>query len=115
MRYRYLIPAFVAALAAGPVFAAPAFAADAQMAVLLKTLSNPFWGAMAQGIADGAKAAGVQYFQQAAESDQAAEAQLNICTTMMEHKPSAMIASAINSTNLLPCLKSATDAHIPVV
>lgn len=83
--------------------------------VLLKTLSNPFWGAMEAGVRDGAEAAGVEYYLQAVESDQAAEPQLNVCTTMLERKPDVMITAAINSTNLLPCLKAATDAGIPVV
>jgi len=83
--------------------------------VLLKTLSNPFWGAMEQGVRDGAKEAGVQYFMQAVESDQAAEPQLNTCNTMLERKPKAMITAAINSTILLPCLKRANEMGIPVV
>ena len=83
--------------------------------VLLKTLSNPFWGAMEQGIEEGTKEAGVEYFLQAVESDQAAEPQLNVCMTMLERQPDVMITAAINSTNLLPCLKQATDAGIPVV
>ena len=34
---------------------------------------------------------------------------------MLEREPDVMITAAINSTNLLPCLKQATDAGIPVV
>ncbi len=83
--------------------------------VLLKTLSNPFWGAMEQGIEEGTKEAGVEYFLQAVESDQAAEPQLNTCNTMLERKPAVMITAAINSTILLPCLKQATEMGIPVI
>jgi D-allose transport system substrate-binding protein len=82
---------------------------------LLKTLSNPFWGAMEQGIRDGAKQADVEYFLQAVESDQAAEPQLNTCNTMLERKPAVMITAAINSTILLPCLKRANEMGMPVV
>jgi len=92
-----------------------ALAQDGQYAVLMKTLSNPFWGAMGQGVEDGAKEAGVDYFIQAVESDQAAEPQLNVCNTMLERQPVAMITAAINSTNLLPCLKTAQDRGIPIV
>ena len=96
-------------LAAALIAATSAMAASADdkpvYGVLLKTLSNPFWGAMEQGIRDGAKAAGVEYFMQAVESDQAAEPQLNTCNTMLERKPKVMITAAINSTILLPCLK----------
>jgi D-allose transport system substrate-binding protein len=97
-------------------FAALTHAADKPVyGVLLKTLSNPFWGAMEQGIRDGAKEAGVEYFMQAVESDQAAEPQLNTCNTMLERKPKVMITAAINSTILLPCLKRANELGIPVV
>ena len=92
--------------------------ADAQQktyGVLMKTLANPFWGAMEKGVRDGAAEAGVQYYLQAVESDQAAEPQLNVCETMLQKKPDVMITAAINSTILLPCLKKATDAGIPVV
>jgi len=83
--------------------------------VLMKTLSNPFWGAMELGVREGAEAASVDYYLQAVESDQAAEPQLNVCNTMLERKPDAMITAAINSTILLPCLKRANDMEIPVV
>ncbi|WP_246226102.1 substrate-binding domain-containing protein [Chelativorans xinjiangense] len=92
-----------------------AHAQDGQYGVLMKTLSNPFWGAMGQGVEDGAKEAGVDYFVQAVESDQAAEPQLNVCNTMLERQPVAMITAAINSTNLLPCLKAAQEQGIKVV
>ncbi|SMC82343.1 substrate-binding domain-containing protein [Primorskyibacter flagellatus] len=98
-----------AAAAASPV------QAEGEYGILMKTLANPFWGAMGQGVEDGAKAADVEYFIQAVESDQAAESQLNVCNTMLERRPVAMITAAINSTNLLPCLKSAQDAGIKIV
>lgn len=106
-------------LAAGLIAAGLGTAAQAEdkpvYGVLLKTLSNPFWGAMELGIRDGATAAGVEYFMQAVESDQAAEPQLNTCNTMLERKPKVMITAAINSTILLPCLKRANEMGIPVV
>lgn len=96
--------------------AASASAADKPVyGVLMKTLSNPFWGAMELGVRDGAKKADVDYFLQAVESDQAAEPQLNTCNTMLEKKPAVMITAAINSTILLPCLKHANELKIPVV
>ncbi|MCR4267203.1 substrate-binding domain-containing protein [Nitratireductor sp. ZSWI3] len=97
------------------VLATQAQAADKVYGVLMKTLSNPFWGAMEEGVKDGAAAASVEYYLQAVESDQAAEPQLNVCNTMLQRKPDAMITAAINSTILLPCLKQATDMGIPVV
>ncbi|GAB0117686.1 substrate-binding domain-containing protein [Acidisoma sp. 7E03] len=105
-----------AALALGLANPPGARAADAPTyGVLLKTLANPFWGAMAKGIAEGGRQSSVTIFQQAAQSDQDAATQLNLCTTMLERKPAALIAAAINSSNLLPCMKSANEAGIPVV
>lgn len=89
--------------------------AEGEYGILMKTLANPFWGAMGEGVEEGAKAAGVEYYLQAVESDQAAESQLNVCNTMLERKPIAMITAAINSTNLLPCLKAAQSKGIKVV
>jgi D-allose transport system substrate-binding protein len=104
------------ALVLAAALGATAQAADKPVyGALLKTLSNPFWGAMEQGIHQGAEEAGVEYFLQAVESDQAAEPQLNTCNTMLERKPAVMITAAINSTILLPCLKQANDMGIPVV
>src|ERR1700727_1920505 len=93
-----------------------AFAADKPVyGVLMKTLSNPFWGAMEKGVDEGGKSAGVEIFLDAVESDQAAEPQLNACNTMLQKKTAAMITAAINSTILLPCLKQANEMKIPVV
>ena len=104
----------IAALAVA--FAVPAQAEDKPVyAVLLKTLANPFWGAMQQGLMSGAGGTGADAYVTAVENEGAVEPQLNACTTMLERKPAALLAAAINDTNLLPCLKQAVDAGIPVV
>ena len=115
MLKRLTSSASIAALALG-LAASAAYAADKPVyGVLMKTLSNPFWGAMEKGVDEGAKKADVDIFLEAVESDQAAEPQLNACNTMLQKKPAAMITAAINSTILLPCLKQANDMKIPVV
>ena len=114
MLKRILAGASIAALALG--LAGSASAADKPLyGALMKTLSNPFWGAMEKGVDAGAQKAGVDLFMQAVESDQATEPQLNACNTMLEKKPAVMITAAISSTNLLPCLKHANELKIPVV
>ncbi len=107
--------ASIAALALGLAASAAVAADKPTYGVLMKTLSNPFWGAMEKGVDEGAKKADVDIFLEAVESDQAAEPQLNACNTMLQKKPAAMITAAINSTILLPCLKQANDMKIPVV
>src|ERR1700677_3242720 len=109
------LAASITALALGLATSA-AFADDNPVyGVLMKTLSNPFWGAMEKGVDEGGKNAGVEIFLDAVESDQAAEPQLNACNTMLQKKTAAMITAAINSTILLPCLKQANEMKIPVV
>ena len=104
------------ALALTFAVAGSASAADKPLyGALMKTLANPFWGAMEKGVDAGAQEIGVDLFVQAVESDQAAEPQLNTCNTMLEKKPAVMITAAISSTNLLPCLKRANELKIPVV
>ncbi len=118
MRKRTFLRGTVLAVAAAAAMGAPQLAGAAEkpvVAVLLKTLSNPFWGAMEQGIRDAAAETGAEYYLQAVESDQAAEPQLNVCMTMLERKPTMLLAAAINSTNLLPCIKRANELGIPVV
>jgi D-allose transport system substrate-binding protein len=111
MLKRLTFGASIAALALG-LAASAAYAEDKPVyGVLMKTLSNPFWGAMEKGVDAGAKNAGVDIFLEAVESDQAAEPQLNACNTMLQKKPVAMITAAI----LLPCLKQANEMKIPVV
>lgn len=96
------------------LLAVPAAAEDSY-GVLMKTLSNPFWGAMELGVREGATASGVAVTVQAVESDQAAEPQLNTCNAMLETPMQGFITAAINSTILLPCLKRANEMGIPVV
>lgn len=107
---------FTAALILGTGFGFPVLAADPPTyGVVLKTLSNPFWTAMAKGIKEGGKETGVNIIEQASISDQDTQTQLNICNTMLERHPAALIAAAINSSNLLPCMKSANQMGIPVI
>jgi D-allose transport system substrate-binding protein len=115
MRIKTMSIGLTAAILAAALSTSAGAADKPVFGVLLKTLSNPFWNAMQEGIKDGTDEAGVEYFLQAVESDQAAEPQLNTCNTMLERKPAVMITAAINSTILLPCLKQATDMGIPVI
>src|SRR5579864_3713463 len=114
MLKRLTMCASISVLAFGFVASAASAADTPTYGVLMKTLSNPFWGAMEKGVDAGAKSAGVDIFLNAVESDQAAEPQLNACNAMLQKKPATMITAAINSTILLPCLKQANEMKIPV-
>jgi ABC-type sugar transport system substrate-binding protein len=93
-----------------------ALAADKPVyAVLMKTLSNQFFVAAAKGVDEGAKIAGVDIILAEGQTGQWAEAQVSACETILERKPAVMIAAAINSVLLLPCLKHYNEMKIPVV
>ena len=71
MLKRSTLAASITALALG-LAASAAFAADKPVyGVLMKTLSNPFWGAMEKGVDEGGRNAGVGIFLNAVESDHA--------------------------------------------
>ncbi len=96
--------------------ASSAFAADKPVyAVLMKTLSNQFFSAAAKGVDEGARIADVDIILAEGQTGQWAESQVSACETMLERRPAVMIAAAINSTILLPCLKHFNEMHIPVV
>src|ERR1700749_2632024 len=93
-----------------PLAPSAAFAEDKPVyGVLMKTLSNPFWGAMEKGVDVGAQNARVAIFLDAVESANAADPKPTACNPMVQKKPAAMITAAINSTILLPCLKQANE------
>jgi D-allose transport system substrate-binding protein len=83
--------------------------------VLLKTLSNQFFVAAAKGVDEGARIAGVDIILAEGQTGQWAESQVSACETILERKPAVMIAAAINSVLLLPCLKHYNEMKIPVV
>ena len=92
------------------------FAADKPVyAVLVKTLSNQFFVAAAKGVDEGARIAGVDIILAEGQTGQWAESQVSACETILERKPAVMIAAAINSVLLLPCLKHYNEMKIPVV
>src|SRR3546814_14217009 len=82
---------------------------DQVYGVLMKTLSNSFWGAMEEGVRDGASEIGVDYFLQAVESDQVAVPQLHTCTNMLERTTAVMITAAVNPPTPLPFLQQTLD------
>lgn len=95
--------------------AAPHAEAPPSYGVLLKTLGNPYWAALADGARSGAKTAQVAVWIDAAPSDQAEAVQLEACNAMLRRRPAALLAAAIDVSNLLPCLRDAHRQHIPVV
>lgn len=89
--------------------------AQKTVGVVLKTLANPFWGAMRDGIEEGGKRFGFNLLVQAVASEQDVEPQLNTCLNVLQRNVDALVVAAINATNLLPCIREANRRGIPVV
>lgn len=89
-------------------------AADLTIGVLLKTTANPYWGAMKDGIIAAGEELGVALVVQSVASEQATEEQLNTLINMLNRNLDGLIVAAINSVNLLPGLKQASAAGLPV-
>jgi ABC-type sugar transport system substrate-binding protein len=113
---RNLVTAASIALFALGLAGSTACAADKPVyAVLMKTLSNQFFVAAAKGVDEGARIAGVDIILAEGQTGQWAESQVSACETILERKPAVMIAAAIDSVLLLPCLKRYNEMKIPVV
>lgn len=86
-----------------------------RVGAVLKTLSNPFWVAMQQGLIDGAAEQGVQLDIAAVPTEQDVELQLNTLETMLLRSYEVLLVSPITAANLLPGLVQATRQGIPIV
>ncbi len=86
-----------------------------EVAVLIKGLSNPYWKTMQDGILDKSKELGISVYIQGIQSDSDSEGQLNMCQTILLKKPKALIFAAVNSVNLSPCLKQASESGIHLI
>lgn len=85
-----------------------------KFAVLLKTLANPHWVAMKQGLDEAFKKYNVDGVIQAMPSEADVGPQLTTCLAMLQAKPDALLVGAINSVNLNPCLKEASKRGIVI-
>lgn len=90
-------------------------ASPVKVGAVLKTLSNPFWVAMQQGLIDAATERGVQLDIAAVPTEQDVELQLNTLETMLLRRYDVLLVSPITAANLLPGLVQATRQGIPIV
>ncbi len=88
---------------------------EREIAFILKGISNPYWKVVRQGIKDTAKKNNVKIGIYSSNNDQDANNQLDICETVIQKKPKAIIFSAVNASNLLPCLHKAANHNIDLI
>lgn len=88
---------------------------EVKIAAVLKTLANPYWVAMADGIEARAAELGVDVTVQAATDESAIDEQTEILQTMSGQDFTCFLVAPITGTNLIQPLVDVTAAGLPIV
>jgi ribose transport system substrate-binding protein len=92
-----------------------AIAGPPTIALVVKTLNNPFFIEMQQGAEAAAKTAGVKLLVQAAEREIDVERQMQIVENLIERRVSALCIAPSGSREIVPVIVKANQAGIPVL
>ncbi len=85
------------------------------VAFVPKALNSPFWADMERGAEDEAAALGIQLVSLAAERETDVERQYQIIENLIQQKVDAILLSPAGSKELVPAVRKANDAGIPVL
>ena len=85
------------------------------VALVVKTLNNPFFSEMQRGAEEAAKAAGVQLLVQAAEREVDVERQMQIIENLIQRHVSALLITPSGSREIVSAIGEANKAGIPVI
>lgn len=109
--------AAVALLAAGCGRQSGSDAADGRptIALVVKTLNNPFFIDMQRGAEEAAKAHGVNLLVQAAEREVDVERQMQIVENLIQRRVSALLITPSGSREIVSAIVKANRAGIPVL
>ncbi len=105
----------LAALVAAPSAAQDLPGKDLKIAVVLKTLANPYWAATQQGIEAKAKEIGAVVTVQAGTDESSIDEQTNIVQAMVGQDYNCFIVAPISNSNLIQPLVTAAQKNIPIV
>jgi ribose transport system substrate-binding protein len=86
-----------------------------RIALVLKTLNNPFFIEMQRGAEEAAKTLNVALTVQAAERETDVDKQMQIIENLIQAKVNAVAVTPSGSREVVPAIKKANDANIPVV
>src|SRR3989449_11273532 len=86
-----------------------------RIALVLKTLNNPFFIDMQKGAEEKAKKLGVNLIVQAAEREVDVEKQMQIIENLIQTKVAALCVTPSGSREIVPAIEKANRAGIPVV
>ncbi len=93
----------------------PAADARPRVALVLKTLNNPFFIDMQRGAEEAAKRLNVDLLVQAAERETDVEKQMQIIENLIQARVGALAVTPSGSREVVPAIGKANDARIPVV
>lgn len=85
------------------------------IALVVKTLNNPFFNDMQKGAEEAAKQLNVNLLVQAAEREVDVEKQMQIIENLIQSKVSALVITPSGSKEIVPAIVKANQAGIPVV
>src|SRR5688500_4977730 len=85
------------------------------VALVVKTLNNPFCIEMQEGAEEAAKKAGVTLVVQAADREIDVERQMQIIENLIERKVNALCITPSGSREIVPVIVKANQANIPVL
>jgi ribose transport system substrate-binding protein len=111
----------IAVLVVGSVLAAgcnrggPEGDARPRVALVLKTLNNPFFIDMQHGAEEAAKKLNVDLVVQAAERETDVEKQMQIIENLIQARVAALAVTPSGSREVVPAIGKANEAKIPVV
>jgi ribose transport system substrate-binding protein len=105
----------VASPAQAPASAQPSPAANKQIALVMKTLTNPFFIDMEKGARRAEKELGITLLVKTASQETSIEQQIQIVEELIRMRVDAIVIAPGDSLRLVPFLKNAKDAGIRVV
>jgi ribose transport system substrate-binding protein len=85
------------------------------IALVVKTLNNPFFNEMQKGAEEAAKRLNVNLLVQAAEREVDVEKQMQIIENLIQSRVSALCVTPSGSKEIVPAIVKANQANIPVV
>ncbi len=85
------------------------------IALVVKTLNNPFFNDMQKGAEEAAKRLNVNLLVQAAEREVDVEKQMQIIENLIQSRVSALCVTPSGSKEIVPAIVKANQAGIPVI
>ena len=85
------------------------------IALVLKTLNNPFFIDMEAGALEAARSLGVNLIVQAAERELDVERQMQICENLIERKVDVLCITPSGTREIIPAILKANRRGIPVI